>query len=118
MIKQSEREAEKQKFSPLNLRKNVSFYVSIKYDIQYLQMQNETQLKPIEYKEKPDQDRALYISKTFRKMISPVSCNNSQEGDKEAIEQNYFVSKIFISNILFRIILILKLMISLCTVIS
>lgn len=30
MLKQSEREAEKQKFSPLNLRKNVSFYVSIK----------------------------------------------------------------------------------------
>ena len=31
-LKQSEREAEKLKFSPLNLRKNVSFYVSKEYN--------------------------------------------------------------------------------------
>jgi hypothetical protein len=30
LLKQAEREAEKSKFSPLNLKKNVSFYVSYK----------------------------------------------------------------------------------------
>ena len=53
-LKQSEREAEKLKFSPLNLRKNVSFYVSTKHNVKYFFVQNETQLKPIDYKEKPD----------------------------------------------------------------
>jgi len=33
LLKQAEREAEKSKYSPINLRKNVSFYVSKLYKL-------------------------------------------------------------------------------------